>query len=302
MSWNIKTPGDYINGPLTVAGSATITGALGAAGLNVTGATIPANGVYLGSANNLSFSTASTLGMTLDASGRLIRGGSTADTLTTDAATMVNIGNFAVQNAATTGTYIAIKPDVANQNVNINVDARSGGLPDLRFLFGSAEKFRMTATGNLNFQSGQGVNFGATTEAAGMTSETLNDYEEGTFTPVITSGMSGITYSDQNGRYVKIGRLVSFYIRLLTSAGTRDGGQTIFGGLPFNVGTGNGVAMIEYNNSGFQSGSSDATPRFYLPGGFGVIELYNSNGSAFVGNQLGSAGFDLRIFGHYFVA
>jgi hypothetical protein len=27
MSWNIKTPGDYINGPLTVAGTATITGA-----------------------------------------------------------------------------------------------------------------------------------------------------------------------------------------------------------------------------------------------------------------------------------
>lgn len=50
-------------------GSATITGALGAAGLNVTGATIPANGVYLGSANNLSFSAASTLGMTLNATG-----------------------------------------------------------------------------------------------------------------------------------------------------------------------------------------------------------------------------------------
>jgi len=28
MSWNIKTPGDYINGPLTVAGSTTITGDL----------------------------------------------------------------------------------------------------------------------------------------------------------------------------------------------------------------------------------------------------------------------------------
>jgi hypothetical protein len=28
MSWNIKTPGDYINGPLTVAGTATITGDL----------------------------------------------------------------------------------------------------------------------------------------------------------------------------------------------------------------------------------------------------------------------------------
>jgi hypothetical protein len=54
---------------LVTAGSATITGALGAAGLNVTGATIPANGVYLGSANNLSFSAASTLGMTLNSTG-----------------------------------------------------------------------------------------------------------------------------------------------------------------------------------------------------------------------------------------
>ena len=55
-------------GTATLA-SATITGALGAAGLNVTGATIPANGVYLGSANNLSFSYASTLGMTLNSTG-----------------------------------------------------------------------------------------------------------------------------------------------------------------------------------------------------------------------------------------
>ena len=55
-------------GTATLA-SAAVTGALGAAGLNVTGATIPANGVYLGSANNLSFSYASTLGMTLNSTG-----------------------------------------------------------------------------------------------------------------------------------------------------------------------------------------------------------------------------------------
>jgi hypothetical protein len=55
--------------PSATLASATITGALGAAGLNVTGATIPANGVYLGSANNLSFSYASTLGMTLNSTG-----------------------------------------------------------------------------------------------------------------------------------------------------------------------------------------------------------------------------------------
>lgn len=56
------------SGVATLA-SATISGALDAARLNVTGATIPANGVYLGSANNLSFSAASTLGMTLNATG-----------------------------------------------------------------------------------------------------------------------------------------------------------------------------------------------------------------------------------------
>ena len=48
------------------------TDALSVGGLNVTGATIPANGVYLGAANNLSFSAASTVGMTLDASGNLL--------------------------------------------------------------------------------------------------------------------------------------------------------------------------------------------------------------------------------------
>jgi hypothetical protein len=48
------------------------TNALTAGGFNVTGATIPANGVYLGAANNLSFSAASTVGMTLDASGNLL--------------------------------------------------------------------------------------------------------------------------------------------------------------------------------------------------------------------------------------
>ena len=58
-------------GTATLA-SATITGDLTAARLNVTGATIPANGVYLGSSNNLTFSFNSTLGMSLNAGGLLV--------------------------------------------------------------------------------------------------------------------------------------------------------------------------------------------------------------------------------------
>ncbi len=55
-------------GTATLA-SATISGAASAAGLSVTGSTIPTNGVYLPSANNLGFAYNSTLGMTLNSTG-----------------------------------------------------------------------------------------------------------------------------------------------------------------------------------------------------------------------------------------
>ena len=65
MSWNIKTPGDYINGPLTVAGSATITGvATFAAGtvslpaLTTTGDTD--TGIYYPAANTFAVTTGGT--------------------------------------------------------------------------------------------------------------------------------------------------------------------------------------------------------------------------------------------------
>ena len=58
-------------GTATLA-SATITGDLTAARLNVTGSTIPTNGVYLASSNNLTFAFNSTLGMSLNAGGLLV--------------------------------------------------------------------------------------------------------------------------------------------------------------------------------------------------------------------------------------
>ena len=58
--------------PTATLASATITGDLTAARLNVTGSTIPANGVYLASGNNLTFAFNSTLGMSLNAGGLLV--------------------------------------------------------------------------------------------------------------------------------------------------------------------------------------------------------------------------------------
>ena len=68
---------------------------------------------------------------------------------------------------------------------------------------------------------------------------TLDDYEEGTFTPTIAFGgsSSGVTYSVQTGGYIKIGKTVFIRINLtLTSNGSGTGSASI-GGLPFTSGS-----------------------------------------------------------------
>ena len=64
--------------------------------------------------------------------------------------------------------------------------------------------------------SGHGISFAATSDGSGTdSSELLDDYEEGTFTPYFHLGSSpgavtsGGSYAQQDGRYTKIGRFVS---------------------------------------------------------------------------------------------
>jgi hypothetical protein len=67
----------------------------------------------------------------------------------------------------------------------------------------------------------------------------LNDYETGVFTPTLSFGGAsvGITYSNQYGRYTKVGRQVTVQVGMyLTSKGTSTGGALV-SGLPFNVTT-----------------------------------------------------------------
>jgi hypothetical protein len=66
---------------------------------------------------------------------------------------------------------------------------------------------------------------------------TLDDYKEGTFTPVLEFGgaASGIAYSSQVGNYTKIGNRVFAYIYImLTSNGSSSGAATI-SGLPYSA-------------------------------------------------------------------
>jgi len=66
------------------------------------------------------------------------------------------------------------------------------------------------STGNLVIgTAGKGIDFSADPSAAGMTSELLADYEEGTWTPNQGAGLTVVGAFSSSGRYTKIGRLVS---------------------------------------------------------------------------------------------
>jgi hypothetical protein len=79
--------------------------------------------------------------------------------------------------------------------------------------------------------SGSGITFPATTNVS-SDANTLDDYEEGTWTPSFTfgGGSTGMTYSSRAGKYTKIGNMVyaGFFISL-SAKGSSTGGAVITG-------------------------------------------------------------------------
>ena len=126
--------------------------------------------------------------------------------------------------------------------------------------------------------SGKGIDFSITSHPAGMTSELLADYEEGTWTPTVTGGITSPTYSENQGNYTKIGNTVRCQMRLGLSGGTGSGAQLTIIGLPY-------ATNATFNGSGFngymdvnavatywylpQGGNTNAIG--YLPGGANAI-------------------------------
>lgn len=121
--------------------------------------------------------------------------------------------------AAGTWTFsrTAVKTNSLGTTAKINF-----GTPPQVFLVGQAD-------GQIAFPA---------TENASSDPNTLDDYEEGIWTPTVsfaTPGNLAVTYSQQNGDYTKIGRLVSASFIIVTSAFTftTASGQMQINGLPF---------------------------------------------------------------------
>ena len=100
--------------------------------------------------------------------------------------------------------------------------------------------------------SGAGITFPAT-QSASSDANTLDDYEEGTWTPTVTSSTGSFTTVSATGTYVKIGKQVSVFAYItITTAGTAAG-QIDFT-LPFTASSspnGSGVgAAGEFSTTG----------------------------------------------------
>ena len=151
-------------------------------------------------------------------------------------------------------------------------------------------------TGNVIIAtSGKGIDFSAT--AGTGTSELLDDYEEGTWTPAYTPATGTFTTITTvgTGRYTKVGRLVTLFGSVKTS-GTLDvtgaSGNLKITGLPFacNATLDGGGADISHQE--FNLGTDILNTRMSVTAGSSEILMYlnTMNGSSFPSGNITVAG------------
>jgi hypothetical protein len=145
-----------------------------------------------------------------------------------------------------------------------------------------------------------GLNFGG---------DTLDDYEEGTFTPVLggSGGQSGQSYNTQVGHYTKVGNQVTCLINVeLTTRGTITG-SLVIKDLPFtSVNTSGVVAGVSWGyvdevdlDAGHILYGYMGINRTYIS--LGQIEYQNDNpGNLATGNVTNNTALTLSIT--YFTA
>jgi hypothetical protein len=176
-----------------------------------------------------------------------------------------------VRSNATSGILQVVGPAAASTRVMTTPDANfTVAITDAAQSFTGNQTL---STGNLIIgTSGKGIDFSATSGSG--TSELLADYEEGTWTPIDTSG-AGLTFTVANGFYTKIGREVyaHYYI---TYPATADGSNNGIGGLPFtsaNENAARGGSTLTYHEF-------NAVTGIYGPKNTAAIQLVNGVGNA----------------------
>lgn len=96
----------------------------------------------------------------------------------------------------------------------------------------------------------KGIDFSANSNLPGMTSELLNWYEEGTWTPTQGAGLTVVGAFSSNGTYTRIGRQVSIVAQLIGATSIAAAASSILcGSIPYLPPAARaGVAVNDYVN------------------------------------------------------
>jgi hypothetical protein len=133
--------------------------------------------------------------------------------------------------------------------------------------------------GNSGIVTANGIKFPAT-QVASADANVLDDYEEGTWTPVIKFGVTTAT-ADVSGFYTKIGRLVTVTGHMSLTSKNGGTGVMTMEGFPFTVvtsasqGSRGGAAM------GFYIGFSGLNPYLMLGNNSSLAAFRKGNGTDF---------------------
>lgn len=132
------------------------------------------------------------------------------------------------------GNGTAAAPALTGDDTDTGI---SFGTNEVLISTNGAEKAKIDTTGYLRLASG-GIQFNGDTAATNA----LNDYEEGTWEPTLTTAagdFASLTYhGDTGGRYTKIGErvILNGTVRLTAfSVGSVGGDAVYIGGLPFTT-------------------------------------------------------------------
>jgi hypothetical protein len=143
-----------------------------------------------------------------------------------------------------------------------------------------SERLRITSAGDVQVKtgnlvigtSGKGIDFSATADGSGTsTSELLDDYEEGTWTPSVTFGGTLASQTNQ-GKYTRIGNTVFISYQLNISGLSGGTGNINVSGLPYAA-----DQVPTYSHGNCQGNASMS-----LPSGAGSIMPYIENGSNYM--------------------
>ena len=301
--------GAYI-GTLSSAHSLSIQGGAGAPGGKIT--------LYGGTGSNrIDFLIGASEAARIDSSGNLLVGKTSVDNTTAGGDIYAGLGSFVkdgsraltVVRKTSDGSLVEFRKDTATVGSigSEGGDAlyiQSGTTSGTGLLFTSngtairAARNGVTVDATLDLGSSSrrfkdlylsgGVVYGDAGSSGTATSNTLDSYEEGTWTPVVQgSGGGTYSYSTNGNYYTKIGRMVTLHFELINiTQVTAGSGYIQIAGVPFAKGSGHQTTgsvllhSLDWSNSGtygvVQFITSAATSIMYI----------RINGDNYVGQDL----------------